>query len=185
VQEALEVASRSRTTICIAHRLSTIKNADNIIVMSNGEIIQQGTHDDLYVRDGLYRGLVDAQRISAETTGEGYETPEEVAEMEETLRRTQSHGSPTGTEFPDLLRKTTTARSASIVEVKNTAAGEVAKTKYSIFFLLKTVCTSGISINIGDFFQQARAVSINPGMALDRGNRWCIPGDGTAFCIWN
>src|SRR5438105_2840004 len=64
VQEALEAASKSRTTICIAHRLSTIKNADNIIVMSHGTIIEQGTDDQLYNSDGMYKGLVDAQRIS-------------------------------------------------------------------------------------------------------------------------
>jgi len=106
--------------------------------MSNGEIIEQGNHDELYAKDGMYRGLVDAQRISAETTGEGYDTPEEIVEIEEIIRRT-SQQSPTTEGFPTLLRKTTTGRSMSIVEVKDTQAGEIAKTKYSLFYLLKKV----------------------------------------------
>jgi ATP-binding cassette, subfamily B (MDR/TAP), member 1 len=69
VQQALDVASKSRTTVCIAHRLSTIKNADNIIVVSLGEIVEQGTHDELIARGGVYKGLVEAQRISTERTG--------------------------------------------------------------------------------------------------------------------
>ena len=138
MQEALEAASRSRTTVCIAHRLSTIKNADKIIVISNGKVVEQGPHDDLYAQDGMYRGLVDAQRISAESTGDGGdETPEEVVEMEEALRRTRS--------VPDrhsLLRRSTTVRSGSIVAVENKDAGVVEQKKYSVFTLFQKVLTS-------------------------------------------
>ena len=134
VQGALEAASKSRTTICIAHRLSTIKNADNIIVMSHGTIIEQGTHDHLYNSDGMYKGLVDAQRISAETTGDGDETPEEVIEMEEQFRRTRS-----GSLGQHLLRRTTTGRSEVNVEMKDFESGVVQKRKYSLWVLLKKV----------------------------------------------
>ncbi|KAK6047784.1 ABC transporter, ATP-binding protein [Cooperia oncophora] len=61
VQQALENASKGRTTIVIAHRLSTIRNADKIIAMKNGEVVEVGTHDELIARKGLYHELVNAQ----------------------------------------------------------------------------------------------------------------------------
>lgn len=65
VQAALEAASAGRTTIAVAHRLSTIKDADNIVVMSQGRIVEQGTHDDLVEKKGAYHNLVTAQNIAA------------------------------------------------------------------------------------------------------------------------
>jgi ATP-binding cassette subfamily B (MDR/TAP) protein 1 len=67
VQAALDVAAKGRTTIVIAHRLSTIKTADNIVVMSQGRIVEQGTHDVLLERRSAYFNLVEAQRIAQET----------------------------------------------------------------------------------------------------------------------
>lgn len=64
VQKALENASRARTTIVIAHKLSTVCNADNIVVMSKGEIAEQGTHAELLDHDGIYATLVRAQTLS-------------------------------------------------------------------------------------------------------------------------
>jgi ATP-binding cassette subfamily B (MDR/TAP) protein 1 len=64
VQAALEVAAEGRTTISIAHRLSTIKNADNIVVMTEGRIVEQGTHDELLLKEGAYYNLVQAQKIA-------------------------------------------------------------------------------------------------------------------------
>ncbi|KAJ3025735.1 UNVERIFIED_CONTAM: Multidrug resistance protein 1 [Siphonaria sp. JEL0065] len=74
VQAALDVAAAGRTTIVIAHRLSTIKNADLIVVMGDGEIIEQGTHNDLLEKDGAYARLVSAQALrEAEEQQEGGE----------------------------------------------------------------------------------------------------------------
>ncbi|KAK3117316.1 hypothetical protein LTR53_001433 [Teratosphaeriaceae sp. CCFEE 6253] len=67
VQAALDKASQGRTTIVIAHRLSTIKHADNIVVMSHGHIIEQGTHDALLQMKSAYYNLVSAQEIAAQT----------------------------------------------------------------------------------------------------------------------
>ncbi|KAJ4354206.1 uncharacterized protein N0V89_005940 [Didymosphaeria variabile] len=63
VQQALDSVSRNRTTIVIAHKLSTIKNAHNIAVMSNGSVIEHGTHDELIEKKGAYAGLVAAQDL--------------------------------------------------------------------------------------------------------------------------
>ena len=54
VQQALDRVSRGRTTIVIAHKLSTIRNADNIAVLSNGILVEQGTHAKLLERNGAY-----------------------------------------------------------------------------------------------------------------------------------
>ena len=61
VQVALENMMKNRTSIVIAHRLSTIQNADQIIVMSKGEIAEQGTHIELLAKNGVYKKLVDMQ----------------------------------------------------------------------------------------------------------------------------
>ncbi|MCK4562102.1 MAG: ATP-binding cassette domain-containing protein, partial [Flavobacteriaceae bacterium] len=64
VQKALEKMMENRTSIVIAHRLSTIKNADNIIVMQKGEIVEQGKHDELLAKKGTYYKLVNMQSLS-------------------------------------------------------------------------------------------------------------------------
>ena len=61
VQEALENMMQNRTSIVIAHRLSTIQKADNIVVMLKGEIIEQGNHEDLLTKNGMYAKLVSMQ----------------------------------------------------------------------------------------------------------------------------
>ena len=63
VQEALENLMRNRTTIVIAHRLSTIRNADEICVMHEGEIVERGKHEELLVIDGYYKRLCDMQKF--------------------------------------------------------------------------------------------------------------------------
>ena len=63
VQEALERLMKTRTTIAIAHRLSTIKNADEICVLRDGEIVERGKHDELLKINGLYKRLNDMQSL--------------------------------------------------------------------------------------------------------------------------
>lgn len=64
VQEALERLMKTRTTIAIAHRLSTIKNADEICVLYEGEIVERGKHDELLAKNGYYKRLNDMQSLA-------------------------------------------------------------------------------------------------------------------------
>src|SRR5690554_6864700 len=61
VQQALENMMQNRTSVVIAHRLSTIQKADTIVVMQKGEIVEQGTHDELLAKNGMYSKLVQMQ----------------------------------------------------------------------------------------------------------------------------
>jgi ATP-binding cassette subfamily B protein len=63
IQQSLKKISKNRTTVIIAHRLSTIKNADNIIVIHNGEISETGKHDELLKLGGIYSKLHEAQNL--------------------------------------------------------------------------------------------------------------------------
>jgi subfamily B ATP-binding cassette protein MsbA len=64
VQEALSNVMKGRTTVVIAHRLSTIVNADLIVVLDKGEIVQRGTHTELLQQDGLYKELYNMQKLA-------------------------------------------------------------------------------------------------------------------------
>ncbi|WP_461450339.1 ABC transporter ATP-binding protein [Mucilaginibacter sp.] len=66
VQDALNNLMKNRTSIIIAHRLSTIQNADSIIVLENGRVVQQGTHTELSATDGLYKRLINMQTFNGD-----------------------------------------------------------------------------------------------------------------------
>ncbi|RTE72743.1 hypothetical protein BHE90_012835 [Fusarium euwallaceae] len=70
VQQALDSASKNRTTIVIAHKLATIRNADNIVVMSKGKIVEQGHHNELVALNNVYAKLVMAQDLSPSGNGQ-------------------------------------------------------------------------------------------------------------------
>ena len=65
VQVALENMMKNRTSVVIAHRLSTIQNADTIVVMQKGEIAEQGKHNELIEKNGIYKKLVDMQSFDS------------------------------------------------------------------------------------------------------------------------
>ena len=69
VQQALDKASEGRTTIVIAHKLATIRKADNIVVMTKGRIVEQGTHEGLIAEGGVYARLVKIQDLTVASRG--------------------------------------------------------------------------------------------------------------------
>jgi ATP-binding cassette subfamily B (MDR/TAP) protein 1 len=74
IQRALESMAVGRTVITIAHRLSTIRNADNIIVMRQGKLVEQGSHTKLLAANGAYAELVRLQNLNVQGSGEGSST---------------------------------------------------------------------------------------------------------------
>lgn len=74
IQAALDQVSKNRTTLVIAHRLSTVVNADEIIVLEDGLIVERGTHDDLLAQNGLYASMWFKQRAADEAREKLLET---------------------------------------------------------------------------------------------------------------
>ncbi|KAM5346969.1 hypothetical protein ACJ41O_009974 [Fusarium nematophilum] len=93
VQQALDSASKNRTTIVIAHKLATIRNADNIVVMSKGRIMEQGRHSELVQSNGVYAKLVKAQDLSpAEARDESERASDEESTAGDEVKPIQSLG---------------------------------------------------------------------------------------------
>src|SRR5450759_4622123 len=65
LQDAIGTVMQGRTTILIAHRMSTVQKADHIIVLREGEIVEQGTHDELMRGGGYYQNVLELQRMTA------------------------------------------------------------------------------------------------------------------------
>lgn len=144
VQAALDLAAQGRTTIVIAHRLSTIKTADNIVVMSQGSIVEQGTHDQLLERRGAYFMLVEAQRISDEreeriADDTAYlEEKDEKLDKELSFQRTKTlTADPADLELKNAVDRTVTGKSISsdVLQSKNSAPNS----QYSLWTLIKVV----------------------------------------------
>ena len=75
IRRAMESVMRGRTTFVIAHRLSTVHRADMILVMKDGEIAEQGTHQELLARGGLYRDIYELQLRPQEEVMREIEAP--------------------------------------------------------------------------------------------------------------
>ncbi len=71
VQQALDELSRGRTTIAIAHRLTTIRDADQILVLDSGRIVERGSHDELVALGGRYAALLSGAEEARQAEGSG------------------------------------------------------------------------------------------------------------------
>ncbi|KAI9370033.1 P-loop containing nucleoside triphosphate hydrolase protein [Aspergillus egyptiacus] len=91
VQKALDKAAEGRTTIVIAHKLATIRKADNIVVMSKGSIVEQGTHESLIAADGAYARLVKVQNLTV-AAAQHASKAEDSSEDEAPLETTETGG---------------------------------------------------------------------------------------------
>ncbi|KAI9807261.1 MAG: GTPase-activating protein [Piccolia ochrophora] len=144
VQAALDVAAQGRTTIIIAHRLSTIKTADNIVVMSNGRIVEQGTHDDLIDRKTAYYNLVEAQRIATANEDKNEDEVPVLDEKDANLVRAATKGSernlkedPEDAELRNKLDHTQSQQSvSSVILSKKKPEGEH---RYGLWTLIKVI----------------------------------------------
>ncbi len=142
VQDALDRAAEGRTTITIAHRLSTIKNADKIVVMGKGVILESGTHDDLLQNvGGPYYNLVEAQRIRAKTDSAMAKQEEEEHALKRQLSPVQNLRAEAKVEMPAGLDRTISAKSISSAILRQRKGDLEAQIKgpkkqHGLFYLL-------------------------------------------------
>lgn len=145
VQRALDAAAKGRTTIVIAHRLSTIKTADNIVVMQNGRIIEQGTHNELLEMKGGYFNLVSAQHIGSKDDEESEEDTE--AGNEELIRIQSKKSGSTAMVDPE-DEKLALGRSRSQKSVSSKVLADKKKkgdAKYSLWTVIKFIARFNLS----------------------------------------
>jgi ATP-binding cassette subfamily B (MDR/TAP) protein 1 len=135
VQNALDKAAMNRTTIIIAHRLSTIKNADNIVVMAKGKIIEQGTHNELLALNAAYAKFVTAQALATKTVEEGKGRDEIETDGIES-------SGPSFDEKDDIipnLNRLKSGRSVASQELERQAATTTKDRSYSLFECIRRV----------------------------------------------
>ncbi|KAB8296977.1 hypothetical protein EYC80_002380 [Monilinia laxa] len=144
VQAALEVAAEGRTTITIAHRLSTIKDADNIVVMTQGRIVEQGTHNDLLARQGAYYRLIEAQKIAEIKEMTAEEEAEIDAQDDELVRKishkgVEYHEDPDDKNISKKLNRTATEKSQSSLALQGRISAS--EQRDSLWTLIKLIAS--------------------------------------------
>ncbi|KAJ3374413.1 Multidrug resistance protein 1, partial [Allomyces arbusculus] len=137
VQEALDNAAQGRTTIVIAHRLSTIRNADMIVVMKKGVIVETGSHDALLAKQGYYADLIKDQQVGIDDDDDDEDaSPAETDIEDDTVAAGETHS---------LLQRAATWMSgkseqgASLVRVPHGGVDDVPEEKSPAMRVLKLV----------------------------------------------
>ena len=139
VQAALDKAAVGRTTIVVAHRLSTIRDADNIVVMSQGRIVEQGTHNELLERQQAYASLVEAQQIAAATKREEeVDDDNDIDSDDEKGLEKKFSKIKSNTSGPRLTQKQSTNSLGSSVAQK---MKDKPKKRYGLWTLTKTIAS--------------------------------------------
>ncbi|KAJ3017420.1 ATP-binding cassette, sub-B (MDR TAP), member 4 [Thoreauomyces humboldtii] len=174
VQKALDEAAKGRTTIVIAHRLSTVRNADAICVVSRGQVVERGTHSELYDRKGIYTQLVDKQKIStknqeqrerAPTVVKGSDEPELEAVLNEQVRAMMQEPS-MKMDPPDMIAAQLRLR---LKDERLRARNENATvSKWILWRVLKLMSPTGGSIFLGTL-AAALGGLVLPGFAITLG----------------
>ncbi|KAF2756647.1 ABC multidrug transporter [Pseudovirgaria hyperparasitica] len=178
VQKALDDVSHNRTTIIIAHRLSTIKKADKIVVMRNGRVIEEGTHDGLVaMTDGFYHSLVSAQGLALGDDGR-----ERYDESDPPVDRLQRMVSRQKTEDINTTEKESKPVEANHVDVDIFRSfGRLLyeqRHRWWIYTICGiTACINGASYPLMAYFF-AKIINVfslpNLGALVDRGNFWSL-----------
>jgi ATP-binding cassette subfamily B (MDR/TAP) protein 1 len=171
VQQALERVSEGRTTIVIAHKLSTIRNADNIVVMASGAVVEQGSHEQLLAQDGAYTRLVRAQDLG-QTQNEEQLEHDQTAERVD-LVRTQTQASGTNHE---VKQSTKDGVNYNLVKCTFLVLKEQGELWKCFLVLLIAVLAGGATFPAQAilFSRVVRAFELPPDRAVSQGDFWSL-----------
>ncbi|KAK1148555.1 hypothetical protein N8T08_009561 [Aspergillus melleus] len=143
VQQALDRAATNHTTIVIAHKLATIRNADNIVVMSKGRIVEQGHHHELVSLGGTYAKLVKAQDLSAaQPTGHTKEVieKESIDETSETVAPLQKYRTTVAQQLTEMQQREDYAIYKKTGLIRSIANLVIATPDLKFWYLFTLVC---------------------------------------------
>ncbi|KAI9042964.1 ABC transporter ATP-binding protein [Aspergillus affinis] len=145
VQQALDRAATNRTTIVIAHKLATIRNADNIVVMSKGRIVEQGHHQELVSLGGTYAKLVKAQDLSAaQPTGHTKEIieKESIDEILETVPPLQKYRTTVAQNLVEMQQREDYTLYQKTGLIRSIAKLVIATSDLKLWYLFTLVCSA-------------------------------------------